>query len=355
MDLKNPRQNPANFSHNHDCANLSTQKNVNKKKWLRIFGAGGLAFFMGVGTLCGVLIAPMGATSASNAGNLASAAQSADSAQGLITPHEDDPVVFTTDYGLEIKYANAFTNTNLAGYTYFTMGKYTYNNLTYDVNWVIIGYDPTVSFYVRNFTGEVNVNKYSYVTQGEYSYTTTIDSSPAGKAIIEDCTAISSQAVENDEIGDGCVLCIAECVIGTAAGSHTYTGTALKTAMDTMPLTLGLTDSQMSKIQTVDVYCLNNNSLKQYITYEDLQFFPLPSLYQDENFSMANYLPEGSLRIGYDIVARSPTAYYSMSGLGSFSWDWGGYIIPADGVGHTGARIGTVSGVRPAFVLNLLG
>ncbi|MBR2053112.1 MAG: hypothetical protein IJ959_03040, partial [Clostridia bacterium] len=78
MDLKNPRQYPANFSHNHDCANLSTQKNVNKKKWLRIFGAGGLAFFMGVGTLCGVLIAPMGATSASNAGNLASAAQSAD-------------------------------------------------------------------------------------------------------------------------------------------------------------------------------------------------------------------------------------------------------------------------------------
>ncbi|MBO5310014.1 MAG: hypothetical protein J6A98_02280, partial [Clostridia bacterium] len=65
-------------------------KNYKRRKMLKVLGAGGLAFFMGVGTLCGVLIAPMGATSASNAGNLASAAQSADSApsQGLITPKE---------------------------------------------------------------------------------------------------------------------------------------------------------------------------------------------------------------------------------------------------------------------------
>ncbi|MBR3790707.1 MAG: hypothetical protein IKK20_02765, partial [Clostridia bacterium] len=55
-------------------------KNYKRRKMLKILGASGLALFMGVGTLCGVLIAPMGATSASNAGNLASAAQSADSA-----------------------------------------------------------------------------------------------------------------------------------------------------------------------------------------------------------------------------------------------------------------------------------
>ncbi|MBR2052853.1 MAG: hypothetical protein IJ959_01720, partial [Clostridia bacterium] len=79
---------------------------ASRRKMLKILGAGGLAFFMGVGTLCGVLIAPMGATSASNAGNLASAAQSADSAltpqekllagTGLGLDPENDPVVFTT-------------------------------------------------------------------------------------------------------------------------------------------------------------------------------------------------------------------------------------------------------------------
>ncbi|MFQ6749498.1 MAG: hypothetical protein ACLRFR_01485, partial [Clostridia bacterium] len=57
---------------------------------------------------------------------------------------ENDPVVYTTVSGLEIKYANSLTNTAFSGYTYFTMGKYKNN----DVNWVIIGYDPSVERFV---------------------------------------------------------------------------------------------------------------------------------------------------------------------------------------------------------------
>ena len=69
---------------------------MKKKKHLKIFAAGGLALFMGLGTLCGVLISPMnslhaGATSASNAGDLAASAQSPDRAEseGLIIPQEE--------------------------------------------------------------------------------------------------------------------------------------------------------------------------------------------------------------------------------------------------------------------------
>ena len=90
---------------------------MNKKIW-KVLGAGGLALFMGVGTLCGVLIAPMGATASSNSANLAGAAQLGDNAltpqekllagTGLGLDPENDPVVFTTSSGLEIKYANPY-------------------------------------------------------------------------------------------------------------------------------------------------------------------------------------------------------------------------------------------------------
>ncbi|MBO5309867.1 MAG: hypothetical protein J6A98_01530 [Clostridia bacterium] len=89
---------------------------------------------------------------------------------------ENDPVVYTTDYGLEIKYANALTNTNLAGYTYFTLGEYDGTPVT----WVILGYDPSMSDWVGDFTGA----KFgSGPIQGGYIQSTTIDDTPAGEAI----------------------------------------------------------------------------------------------------------------------------------------------------------------------------
>ena len=49
---------------------------------------------------------------------------------------ENDPVVYTTEGGIEIKFGGSkFNSGNLSGYTYFTMGTY---NAT-PVNWVIIG------------------------------------------------------------------------------------------------------------------------------------------------------------------------------------------------------------------------
>ena len=137
MDLKNPRQNPANFSHNQNCADVST-KNVNKKKWLRIFGAGGLAFFMGAGVLFGTLLAPMGAISAFNSGDPAALAQSADNAQNLATLNLNpaiDETIYTTENGIEIKSHKLTASGTATSLQYFTLGSY---NGT-PVNWLIVG------------------------------------------------------------------------------------------------------------------------------------------------------------------------------------------------------------------------
>ncbi|MBR3791006.1 MAG: hypothetical protein IKK20_04315, partial [Clostridia bacterium] len=124
--------------------------------------------------------------------------QNANNAQnGLITPQDNDPVVFTTDYGLEIKYANALTY--LTGYTYFTAG---------GVNWVIIGYDSSMADFVGDFSGETALN--ADPVQGYNNQFSTLDNTPAGLAIAKEMLAISSLAKPNEEIGDGCVLCLAE-------------------------------------------------------------------------------------------------------------------------------------------------
>ncbi|MBO5309767.1 MAG: hypothetical protein J6A98_01005, partial [Clostridia bacterium] len=106
---------------------------MKSKKITKIIGAGGLAFFMGVGTLCGVLIAPMGATSASNSGDPAALAQSPDRALKL-NPQTDE-TIFTTETGIEIKSHNLSASGAESSIQYFTLGAY---NGT-PVNWLIVG------------------------------------------------------------------------------------------------------------------------------------------------------------------------------------------------------------------------
>ncbi|MBO5309908.1 MAG: hypothetical protein J6A98_01735 [Clostridia bacterium] len=129
------------------CNNCKKKSN---KRLLKIFAAGGLAFFMGVGTLCGVLIAPMnsahattsGATSASNAANPAGVAQSPDRAlEAVRLDPATDPVVYTTESGFEIKSHTVAGNT-LANskVQYFTLGSYNGTPL----NWIILATSPTL-------------------------------------------------------------------------------------------------------------------------------------------------------------------------------------------------------------------
>ena len=107
-----------------------------KHKFLKTFSFTSLALLMGVaGTMA---FAPLGASaSVANASELETTTE-----QGLITPKADDPVIYTTESGLEIKWGNATTilgggneststvldSGNLSGFPYFTTGSYMGNN-----------------------------------------------------------------------------------------------------------------------------------------------------------------------------------------------------------------------------------
>ncbi|MFQ6749907.1 MAG: hypothetical protein ACLRFR_03635 [Clostridia bacterium] len=318
------------------------------RKLLKVFAAGGLAFFMGVGTLCGVLIAPMGATSASNAGNLASAAQSADSAltpqeqllagTGLGLDPENDPVVYTTDYGLEIKYANALTNTALAGYTYFEAG---------GVNWVIIGYDSSVSEFVGSFTGVMGTG--ANVIQGGFNQFSTLDDTPAGLAIRKDMFAISSEAVPDEVIGDGCVLCLAAENVGETTfnpergmGSN-YQGSNLQSYINTY-----YDEHQDLKRLPIVAQTLTTRYCYGTTTITDAYLFPLAGWNAQESFYYGTYLQSQP-------KCSNATFWWLRSGSEGSSKADGAWALNAEGVIHYYNWVSLEFGVRPAFVLNVFG
>ncbi|MFQ6749839.1 MAG: hypothetical protein ACLRFR_03245, partial [Clostridia bacterium] len=171
------------------CNNCKKKSN---NRLLKIFAAGGLAFFMGVGTLCGVLIAPMnaahattsGATSASNAANPAGGAQTPDRALSpqeqllagtLELDPENDPVIYTTDYGLDIRWHMAGLPANSAdmlpplesgkfpGYAYIHHA---------DVNWVIIGHSNKSTTIDNGVFNLANILSY-YQKAGYYNFSNT--------------------------------------------------------------------------------------------------------------------------------------------------------------------------------------
>ena len=223
-------------------------KNYKRRKMLKVLGAGGLAFFMGVGTLCGVLIAPMGATSASNSGDPAALAQSADSAQGLITPKEDDPVLFTTENGLEIKFGLATmpSSSNLNGFVYFTTIK---DNITY--TWVIIGkstsgFDTSnehpfssALIYYQNASGMLWAQEYSS------AYSAISHDNIENDIVV--FPNFSFDVVSNGEIPSGCVLCLSNDNIyyseygnsgGYFGGGNLETQTVVDCSLETLGLSI---------------------------------------------------------------------------------------------------------------------
>ena len=114
-----------------------------KHKFLKTFSIASLALLMGA---AGVFaFAPLGASpSVANANAMVETTTE----QGLITPKADDPVIYTTESGLQIKYGNAAPSTlnssldsgNLEGFPYFTTAS---GSTTY--TWVIIGRNSNVS------------------------------------------------------------------------------------------------------------------------------------------------------------------------------------------------------------------
>ncbi|MBR2433628.1 MAG: hypothetical protein IKB21_03400, partial [Clostridia bacterium] len=253
---------------------------------------------------------------------------------------ENDPVVFTTDYGLEIKYANALTY--LTGYTYFTAG---------GVNWVIIGYDPSVSGCVGDFTGEFQQN--AGPVQGGFSQTSTIDRTPAGNAIAREMYAISSEAKPNKEIGDGCVLCLAEKAVdpdgvqfntSTSVGNN-YKGSNLEKYINetiyggTSELSLALQALPIAPQKLTTLYYGSATS-----TIENAHLFPLAGIKNTESFYVTSYLDSVTkCEIGVSWWLRS----------GDLPISGSAYYVRANGSIASYYDVTTTYGVRPAFVLQL--
>ena len=147
---------------------------------------------------------------------------------------ENDPVIYTTESGLEIKYGGESVTDQLAsgkpltGYPYFTMG--TYNG--YAVNWVIIGRNTNDTVFTDAISAHLfstwktnnSASSATYENKGYYFFNNTYESTtPAGSAIngvvpsksyVADVTKATKTVVGNDEVPQGCVLAISECCLG---------------------------------------------------------------------------------------------------------------------------------------------
>lgn len=371
-------------------------KNITQKRLFKPLAAGTLALFMGIGTLCGVLLAPNSAqatiSSPKNTTTNLTAEEKLLTGQELGLVPENDPVIFTTESGLDIKFHGAIlSNGALNGYAYVTMA---------NKNWIIIG---------KSTSGLSTFSKWSFYQK----IVTPSSSSPhfetstvAGKAIWGDNTMndiiqgsftvpgslAGTSVTANSEIPSGCVLVLSEKLLAyCSAGVNSYacpynTSSPLyktiepycKNTSGTMSSTIGFTAAEMALIQPqtlTSAYIANTSSNPDnYPYYEPKKvtltgqyLFPLAyagvtnanssvgvdahvPYFNAQNFCIENYLKTAATRLRSDyVVDREMKAYWLRSGA------WATARVCAinyegnfDSPGYS-----SWCGIRPAFVLKL--
>ena len=237
---------------------------MKKSKFLKPFSFATLALLMGA---AGVFaFAPLGASpSVANASEMVETTTTS----GLGLDPKNDPIVYTTESGLEIRMSNATqytgtstftTNTgtsytqNISSFYYFTMGKYSgtiytgsggsntanYSVSNANVNWIILGLGPNTSYFFdevtanlfstwKTNTSTVNNNYTNITPNGTYFFQEVFESTtPAGSAInavvpsksyIMDKVRASIPVNPGNlnEIPAGCMLVISEKLLGQMA------------------------------------------------------------------------------------------------------------------------------------------
>ena len=342
--------------------------------------------------------APLGASSAS----LANANESEMTTEkGLITPKADDPVIYTTESGLEIKWGNAAPSinnslpsgtSNLTEFPYFTTSK---SGTTH--TWVIIGRGLNTDVFTDNIQSLLfsrwkadNSAQYSNGAYGSSFFNGTFESStPAGVSInevlssrgyVSDKVKVSKTVVQNKEIISGCVLALLNWPFEEAVY---YSGNSYLNARDTCfdgsKNTLKLKHvsyysndtfgfgSYLSSIQSTEVKQVNqwwNGSAwnTDINNTTNLHFFPLASgTYTYENFVYSNYLTNQQYLTNVDrhtyfrsTWVASPYAYHTpimwADGNGGSIWhdtQNGHWCASSNG---TGVWWGT----RPACVVKIV-
>ena len=372
---------------------------IKKSKFFKAFGFGSLAVMMAVaGTFA---FAPLGASPSTLANADVSDTINTVAGNGIeyapsplgLDP-ENDPVIYTTESGLEIKFGGATTALGggnettefatslpsgkpLSGYPYFTMG--TYNG--YAVNWVIIG-KSTTGIPTTSTTGMSDYNYEKLSTwQGKTSESPTYQhffeqtyeaTTPAGAAIKNSGTlnnyaarkidymfnpSILSSIVSHEEISSGCVLALSECCLGTSTTYYDYRSSALRTYIQNLYKTnLNLTDKQKTMI--VEQTALSTwTHQSNHPTYSDFMF--ALTHYTSHTFPISRYLTENtdSLKLACQIGSNVGVRYWLATSASSNAdtnyqcccIEANGHESWGDGTGYT--TYTNSLGVRPACVI----
>ena len=340
-----------------------------KSKFLKAFGFSSLALLMGIaGTMA---FAPLGA----NPNNLAGASEMVDqintkadgknikyapSALGL--DPENDPIIYTTESGLEIKYGGVNTSLGggdesftelssstisserpLAGYPYITMGTYS----GYAVNWVIVAKSSTLVIQDYQKLSYYQTNKSYSGTYTNFFDNTYEETTPAGSALktdnllnnvcartLKNISSLLSGVTPITGISGNTVLCFTECVLGTSRWSSADAGGCdmLNTTTNNRYNTdLGLTTAQKNAMTT-----------KTHVAYSG-------------TYGVTTYLTTNALRVAYTIGTTTGQVYWTNQ-----AWEkYTAYAITAAGAHYNNSsesntgRDNCTYGVRLACVVRL--
>ncbi|MFQ6749665.1 MAG: DUF6273 domain-containing protein [Clostridia bacterium] len=288
---------------------------------------------------------------------------------------ENDPVIYTTDYGLDIKWHMAGlpndpsdietvpTDQRFALYAYFTHA---------DVNWVIIGWSNKSNTLSTGFLNLANIATYyqkagyynfSNTTSGIWQYLkdTTEDSLDAeltdvyanygGFFYNQSSNTISQKDVfpnakSTSELETNEVLCFAQNMLTTAmfdSNGNCYYNSSLMGTMNTF-YDKNLTDLPIEEKTLKTVWrgaadTTNGSNLPG--TYK---IFPLAGANANESFYVLNYLTNNSNDM------QQSSYWWLRSGVAS-TWN-NAYRVADYGARGTGG-ISNYWGVRPAFVLKI--
>ena len=340
---------------------------MKKSKFLKPFSFASLALLMGA---AGVFaFAPLGASP----NNLASASEMVETTttSGLGLDPKNDPVIYTTESGLEIKFGGITVNGTLSsgsltGYPYITMG--TYNSKA--INWVIISRANNIGsgldyYLFKTWLTKTNLSFCKYFSSNGYETSTpagaTIKTAVESKSYVADKPAVVLPASDlvpiNTSLADNTVLALSETILAKAYWNTSSSGTP-KTLQSS--ITTVYNNSGLSSFVSNGTLVLNStfsNTVNSTTNY----LFPLKKAHADicvnTGLNFTGYYADGTNDLwwlyDYSRTTSSDTTYYmcySISTTGAVKEQayynaWGGNSWAS---GYTSNH-----GVRPACVIKI--
>ncbi|MBO5309989.1 MAG: hypothetical protein J6A98_02150, partial [Clostridia bacterium] len=295
---------------------------------------------------------------------------------------ENDPVIYTTDYGLDIKWHLASplpTNPNemqimpdgqkCATYAYFTHA---------NVNWVIIGCSNKSTTIDNGILNLANIAGY-YQKAGYYNFSNTTSgiwqylNDATEDALAADLTDVYANyggffynqtsntfthkdifpnAKSTDELEFGEVLCLAQNYLETLTTKYIYNNSPIVTYLHEF-WGNNLTDLSIVKQTTLKTYlCTNEFSGTGGLidSKGDYNIFLLAGKNVDEDFYVLNYLTDGAESMQQSNIWW--TRSYASGGSSMMSIGTNGKITSAQYYNSSTAKY-NYYGVRPAFVLKI--